>query len=262
MMRAMWSAASGMVAQQKNIDVISNNISNVNTVGFKGSRADFQDLIYQIVRPAGTLNQLGTEIPTGIEIGHGTQLVATPTRFSQGDLKDTEDSLDLAIQGTGFFKIQMPDGQFAYTRAGAFTLDSARSLVTASGYPLDPSITVPAEASEILISEDGTVSIRLPGQIESNLIGNIQLSTFPNPRGLQHAGRGLYLPTGAAGDEAMGTPGKDGIGTLRSGMLEMSNVKIVDEMVGMIVAQRAYEANSKSIQTADEMLNAANTHRR
>ncbi|MDP7279472.1 MAG: flagellar hook-basal body complex protein, partial [Candidatus Poribacteria bacterium] len=178
MMRALWSSASGMVAQQKNIDVISNNISNVNTVGFKGSRADFQDLIYQVIQPAGTLNQERT-IPTGIEIGHGTQLVATPTRFAQGDLKDTEDTLDIAIQGEGFFRIRMPDGQTTYTRAGAFTLDGTGNLVTANGLPLDPSLQVPPEAEDVLIAEDGTVSTRAAGDIDPTIVGNIQLALFP-----------------------------------------------------------------------------------
>ena len=261
MMRALWSSASGMVAQQKNIDVISNNISNVNTVGFKGSRADFQDLIYQVIQPAGTLNQERT-IPTGIEIGHGTQLVATPTRFVQGDLKDTEDTLDMAIQGEGFFRIRMPDGQTTYTRAGAFTLDGTGNLVTANGLPLDPSLQVPPEAEDVLIAEDGTVSTRAAGDIDPTIVGNIQLTLFPNPRGLQHAGRGLFKVTSAAGSEMLRTPGQQGAGIIRSGMLEMSNVKIVEEMVGMIVAQRSYEANAKSIQTADEMLGTANTLRR
>ena len=261
MMRALWSSASGMVAQQKNIDVISNNISNVNTVGFKGSRADFQDLIYQIIQPAGTLNQERT-IPTGIEIGHGTQLVATPTRFAQGDLKDTEDTLDIAIQGEGFFRIRMPDGQTTYTRAGSFTLDGTGNLVTPNGLPLDPSLQVPPEAEDVMIAEDGTISTRAAGDIDPTIVGSIELALFPNPRGLQHAGRGLYKLTSAAGSEMLRTPGQQGAGIIRSGMLEMSNVKIVEEMVGMIVAQRSYEANAKSIQTADEMLGTANTLRR
>lgn len=261
MMRALWSSASGMVAQQKNIDVISNNISNVNTVGFKGSRADFQDLIYQIIQPAGTLNQERT-IPTGIEIGHGTQLVATPTRFAQGDLKDTEDRLDMAIQGEGFFRIRMPDGQTTYTRAGSFTLDGTGNLVTPNGLPLEPSLQVPPEAEDVMIAEDGTISTRAAGDIDPTIVGSIELALFPNPRGLQHAGRGLFKLTSAAGSEMLRTPGQQGAGIIRSGMLEMSNVKIVEEMVGMIVAQRSYEANAKSIQTADEMLGTANTLRR
>ena len=261
MMRALWSSASGMVAQQKNIDVISNNISNVNTVGFKGSRADFQDLIYQIIQPAGTLNQERT-IPTGIEIGHGTQLVATPTRFAQGDLKDTEDRLDMAIQGEGFFRIRMPDGQTTYTRAGSFTLDGTGNLVTPNGLPLEPLLQVPPEAEDVMIAEDGTISTRAAGDIDPTIVGSIELALFPNPRGLQHAGRGLFKLTSAAGSEMIRTPGQQGAGIIRSGMLEMSNVKIVEEMVGMIVAQRSYEANAKSIQTADEMLGTANTLRR
>ena len=261
MMRALWSSASGMVAQQKNIDVISNNISNVNTVGFKGSRADFQDMIYQVIQPAGTLNQERT-IPTGIEIGHGTQLVATPTRFAQGDLIDTEDTLDMAIQGDGFFRVKMQDNQTYYTRAGAFTLDESGTLVTANGLPLDPPIQIPPEAEDVLIAEDGTVSTRAAGDIEPTIAGSIELALFPNPRGLQHEGRGLYKQTSATGQEKIRAPGQLGAGIIRSGMLEMSNVKIVDEMVGMIVAQRSYEANAKSIQTADEMLGTANTLRR
>ncbi|MCH8294008.1 flagellar basal-body rod protein FlgG [Candidatus Poribacteria bacterium] len=262
MMRALWSSASGMIAQQKHIDVISNNIANVNTVGFKGSRADFQDLVYQVIRPAGAINLAGAQIPTGIEIGHGTQLVATPTRFAQGDFKETEDSLDLAIQGEGFFRIQLPDGRKAYTRAGAFSRDSQGNLVTADGLLLDPPVQIPSQATETLITADGAVLVKYPGEIEFTQQGSIQLALFPNPRGLQHAGRGMYIPSEAAGDEILGAPGQNGMGTIQSGMLEMSNVKIVDEMVGLIIAQRAYEANSKSIQTADEMLSMANNLRR
>ena len=262
MMRALWSSASGMIAQQKHIDVISNNIANVNTVGFKGSRADFQDLVYQVIRPAGAINLAGAQIPTGIEIGHGTQLVATPTRFAQGDFKETEDRLDLAIQGDGFFRIKLPDGRKAYTRAGAFSRDSQGNFVTADGLLLDPPVRIPSEATETLITADGAVLIKNPGEIEFTQQGSIQLALFPNPRGLQHAGRGMYIPSEAAGDELLGAPGQNGMGTIQSGMLEMSNVKIVDEMVGLIIAQRAYEANSKSIQTADEMLSMANNLRR
>jgi flagellar basal-body rod protein FlgG len=264
MMRALWSSASGMMAQQKHIDIISNNIANVNTVGFKGKRADFQDLIYQVLRPAGTTNQPGAEIPTGIEIGHGTHLVATPTRFRQGDLKETANELDLAIQGAGFFRVRLPDNSFAYTRAGTFNRDSDGRIVTVDGLPLDPEITIAANVTPngISITPDGTVNVRAPEDEAFSQAGRIELFLFPNPRGLEQAGRGLFLANDAAGDVQQGTPGRDGLGRVQSQMLEMSNVQIVDEMVGLIVTQRAYEVNSKSIQTADEMLGIANNLRR
>ena len=262
MMRALWTSASGMFAQQKNIDVISNNIANVNTVGFKGSRADFQDLIYQVIRPSGAINLTGAQIPTGIEIGHGTQLIATPTRFTQGDLKETEDSLDLAVQGEGFFRIRLPDNRHAFTRAGAFSRDTDGNLVTADGLPMDPEIQIPLDASELLITPDGVVQSKLPGENEFTVQGRVQLFVFPNPRGLQHASRGLYTPSEAAGEPRGGSPSQNGLGFIQSGWLEVSNVKVVDEMVGLIIAQRAYEANAKAIQTADDMLSIANTLRR
>ena len=262
MMRALWSSASGMVAQQKNIDVISNNIANVNTVGFKGSRADFQDLVYQVFRPPGAVNLAGAEIPTGIEIGHGTQLVATPTRFSQGDLRETDSPLDLAILGSGFFKIQLPDGREAYTRAGTFNRDGKGRIVTVDGLLLDPEITIDANSADVDIRQDGTVLAKSSGEDQFSQVGSIQLYIFPNPRGLQNIGRGLYTMTEAAGDALLGTPGQEGFGIIQSKMLEMSNVQVVDEMIGLIVAQRAYEVNSKSIQTADEMLGIANNLRR
>jgi flagellar basal-body rod protein FlgG len=262
MMRALWSSASGMAAQQKHIDIISNNISNVNTVGFKGSRADFQDLIYQTLRPAGTINLAGAQIPTGIQIGHGTQLVATPASFSQGVLRETDSPLDLAIQGNGFFKVLLPDGKEVYTRAGAFNRDSEGRIVTPDGLLLHPGVTIDANLTDVRITQDGAVLAKSPAEDNFTPVGNIQLYIFPNPRGLHNMGRGLYAATEAAGVAQQGVPGQEGFGLIQAGMLEMSNVQIVDEMVGLIVAQRAYEVSSKAIQTADEMLGIANNLRR
>jgi len=262
MMRALWSSATGMAAQQKHIDVISNNISNVNTVGFKGSRADFQDLVYQVLRPAGTVNLAGAEIPTGIEIGHGTLLVATPTNFGQGTFRNTDNPLDLAIQGNGFFKVMLPDGKEAYTRAGTFNRDSEGRIVTVDGLLLAPGITIDANLTDVSITQDGAVQAKSPAEDNWTVVGNIELHIFPNPRGLHNTGRGLYVATETAGLAQSGTPGQGGFGFIQAKMLEMSNVQIVDEMIGLIVAQRAYEVNSKAIQTADEMLGIANNLRR
>ena len=262
MMRALWSSASGMTAQQKHIDVIANNIANVNTTGFKKETLYFQDLVYQTLRPAGAMNVAGTQLPVGIEIGHGTRLVATPRIFTTGGLQDTENSLDMAIEGSGFFQVKLPDGNIGYTRAGLFRPDGSGGLVTPEGLPLDPPVNIPAGVESVTITTDGSVQIKQPGQIDLQTIESIKLAQFPNPAGLEHLGGSLYRPTNAAGTVIVGTPGTNGLGQIRSGMLEMSNVQIVDEMVALIVAQRAYEVNSKSIQTADEMLGIANGLRR
>ncbi|RKY05242.1 flagellar basal-body rod protein FlgG [Candidatus Poribacteria bacterium] len=261
MIRALWTAASGMRAEQTAMDIIANNISNVNTIGFKRSRPDFEDLIYQVIKPAGVINIADAQIPTGIEIGHGTKLISTQRIFTVGDLQETGNKLDLAIQGDGFFKIKLGN-QIVYTRNGAFKVDAQGRIVTSHGLPLEPEIIIPKEATDIFISNDGTVQVKLPDQPDGVVIGRIELVKFINPAGLHHIGRGLYEETAASGPPITGKPGENGFGYIEQGMLEMSNVKIVDEMVGLIIAQRAYEVNSKAIQAADEMLNIANNLRR
>ena len=261
-MRALWSSASGMIAQQKNIDVISNNISNVNTSGFKRSRADFQDMIYQTIRPAGAINLSGAQIPTGIEIGHGARLVATPRMFSEGSLQETGNPLDLAIAGDGFFQVKMPDDTISYTRAGNFSHDKDGRIVTADGLPMEPEIIIPPGSEHIYVTNDGDVQVKQPGQTDGQSVGQIEIARFVNPAGLHGIGHSLFAQTEASGASDVGKPGENGLGTIEGRTLEMSNVQIVDEMVGLIVAQRAYEVNSKAIQTADEMLGIANALRR
>jgi len=262
MMRGLWTAASGMEAQQLNMDVVANNLANVNTTGFKRSRVDFQDLVYQTIRPAGTTVAEGAEVPAGIQVGLGSHPAAVQKVFSQGDFQQTQNPLDVAIEGDGFLQVLRPDGTIAYTRDGTLKLDSQGRLVNSDGFALEPEITIPAEATQVAIGADGTVSVSLPGQTQPQQLGQIQLAKFLNPAGLNALGKNLFAPTGASGEAITGTPGRDGFGTLGQGMVEMSNVRIVDEMVNMIVAQRAYEVNSKSIQTADDMLAIANNLRR
>jgi flagellar basal-body rod protein FlgG len=258
MIRGLWTASTGMQAQQLNIDVIANNLANVNTSGFKKSRPDFQDLIYQIVVQPGTTSAAGNEIPTGLQIGLGTRPVAVQKIFTQGNISETGNDLDMAIEGDGFFQILMPDGTTSYTRSGAFKLDSTGAIVTSDGYPLQPAITIPNDTTNITITKDGTVSVMQAGQTASTQVGNIELASFPNPAGLEALGRNLFNETDASGAVLLGTPGEDGLGTITQGFLEFSNVSVVEEIVNMIVGQRAYEINSKAIQTADEMLQTAN----
>lgn len=262
MIRSLYTAATGMAAQQVNMDVTANNLANVNTTGFKKSRADFQDLLYQTIRTPGATQAQGVQVPTGVQVGLGTRLAATQKIFTPGDIQATGNKLDVMIEGEGFFEVRLPSGDTAYTRDGSFKKDSQGRLVTSDGYPVQPDITLPAEAKEISIGEDGTVSATIAGQSAPQDCGQIQLVKFLNQSGLQSQGRNLYSKTDASGEAIAGTPGQDGLGTLAQGYVEMSNVKVVDEMVSMIVAQRAYEVNSKSIQTADEMLNIANNLRR
>ncbi len=262
MLRTLWIAASGMQAQTLNIDVISNNLANVNTSGFKRSRADFQDLLYETIRPAGVASSAGTQVPTGIQLGEGTRPVATQKIFLQGDYQHTDGDLDMAIEGDGFFQIMQPNGEVAYSRAGAFKLDSYGRIVTPDGFFMEPEISVPSDTTKISIGTDGTVSVLRAGETEASEVGTIQLTKFTNPAGLKSIGRNLYLSTSASGDAITGTAGEDGFGTIAQGYLEMSNVKVVEEMVNMIVAQRAYEINSKAIQTADQMLQMANNIKR
>lgn len=257
MMRALWTAGTGMVAQQANIDVISNNLANVNTTGFKKSRSDFQDLMYQTIRQAGSTTGPDTQLPTGVQIGHGVRQVATQKLYTEGSMQQTGNSLDVAIEGDGFFQITMPDGTVAYTRDGSFKRDSQGRVVTSEGFPLEPQITIPANATEISISSDGRVSATIPGQATPQDLGQLQLARFVNPAGLNSIGRNLLTETAASGTPTIASPGTDGTGTMVQRYLEMSNVQVVEEMVNMIVAQRAYEINSKAITTADEMLGQA-----
>ena len=262
MIRSLWTAASGMQAQTLNIDVISNNLANVNTTGFKRSRADFQDLLYETMRPPGVASSADTQVPTGIQVGHGSRSVATQKIFLQGDFQHTQNELDLAIEGNGLFQIMQPNGNVAYTRSGSFKIDGEGRIVTSDGYPLEPEMTIPTDTMAISIGTDGTVSVLQAGDTEPTEVGTITLARFVNPAGLSSIGRNLYLPTAASGEEVTGTPGQDGFGTIAQGYLEMSNVSVVDEMVNMITAQRAYEINSKAIQASDDMLQVANNLRR
>lgn len=262
MIRALWTASTGMEAQQLNIDIISHNLANVNTTGFKKSRADYQDLLYQEIKSAGASSSDSTIVPTGIQVGQGVRTVSTEKIFNQGNFKQTENPLDVAIEGEGFFQVTRPDGTVAYTRTGELKVDSEGRLVTSDGYLIEPQITMPADTQAITISADGIVSARQPNNPIPTQVGNIELARFINPSGLQAAGRNLYIPTAASGDATTGVPGAEGMGTLAQGFLEMSNVSVVEEMVNMIAAQRAYEINSKSIQTTDEMLQTANSMKR
>ncbi|MBI1911729.1 MAG: flagellar basal-body rod protein FlgG [Deltaproteobacteria bacterium] len=262
MIRALWTASTGMEAQQLNIDIISHNLANVNTTGFKKSRADYQDLLYQEMKSAGASSSSSTMVPTGIQVGQGVRTVSTEKIFTQGNFKQTENPLDVAIEGEGFFQVTKPDGQVAYTRTGEFKVDSDGRLVTSDGYLIEPQVSLPADALAITISADGIVSVTQPNMAVPTQVGNIEIARFINPSGLQPMGKNLYLPTAASGDAATGTPGSEGFGTLSQAFLEMSNVSVVEEMVSMIAAQRAYEINSKSIQTTDEMLQTANGMKR
>jgi flagellar basal-body rod protein FlgG len=258
MIRAMYSAASGLEAQQLNIDVIANNLANVNTAGFKESRAEFQDLLYQNVRASGAASSTSTDLPVGLQVGLGSRPVATSRLFSQGDFRQTGNPLDLVIEGQGFFQVRLPTNEIAYTRAGSFHLNRDGSLVTADGNLLDPQITIPSDALTITVGSDGTVSVTQPSQAQAQQVGTIQLSIFQNPAGLNSIGKNLFLPTTSSGEPITGTPGENGIGTIDQGFLEQSNVSVVQEMVNMIIGQRAYETNSKVVKTADDMLQTIN----
>jgi flagellar basal-body rod protein FlgG len=247
-----------MTTQQINIDNIANNLANVNNAGFKKSRVNFQDLLYQELRPAGAITATGISHPTGIQIGLGSNVVATEKIFSQGNFQQTGNMLDIAIEGDGFFQVTLPDGNIGYTRAGSFKLNSDGDIVTPEGYLLEPTINIPENATSISIGTDGTVSVTLPGEVETSEVGNIELARFINPSGLKSIGNNIYLQTGASGEPTTGVPGEDGIGSIAQGVLEMSNVNVVEEMVNMITGQRAYEINSKAIQTGDEMLQIVN----
>ncbi len=262
MLRALFSAATGMIAQQLNIDVISHNLANVNTTGFKRSRADFQDLLYQTLRQAGAASSNQTEIPTGIQLGLGSRAAAIQKLFLQGDFQHTQNQLDVAIDGAGFFQILRPSGEVAYSRAGSFKLDSQGRIVNSDGYPLEPEVVIPNDATSVTIGDDGIVSVLRAGDVNPQQVGQIRLVNFINPAGLSSLGRNLYQNTTASGDPIEGVPGQNGLGTLSQGFLEVSNVSVVEEMVNLIAGQRAYEINSKAIQAADEMLQVAGNLRR
>ena len=263
MIRAMGTAASGMKAQQLNIDTIANNLANVNTTGFKKSHAEFQDLLYEKVVPGGQINSEGRVRPTQVEVGHGVKLVATNRHYSQGMVMATQNPLDIMIEGDGFFQLRMPDGTISYTRDGSFKLDADRNVVTAQGYRLEPAMEIPMDATEVSISRDGIVAVRLQGDDSTaQEIGQLELARFPNVAGLESRGGNILRESPASGVPILGNPGLDGVGETASGFLEMSNVETVDELVKMISAQRAYELNSKTIIMADEMLQTVNRLKR
>ena len=259
MIRALYSAASGMTAQQLNVDNIAHNLANANTVGYKSRRAQFQDLLYQNqVQPGAAAGQQ-TVVPTGLQLGLGTRASSNEIVFSQGDFSATENPMDMVIQGRGFFQVRRASGELAYTRAGTFHLNRDGSIVTADGDPLEPQITLPPDALNITIAPDGTVSYTQPNQTAAQQGGQIQLANFQNPAGLNSLGRSLYTPTDASGDATVGTPGgQEGLGSLLQGYVEQSNVSVVEEFINLIAAQRGYEANSKVVKAADEMYQQVN----
>jgi flagellar basal-body rod protein FlgG len=254
MIRSLWISKTGLDAQQTQLDVVANNLANVGTNGFKRSRVAFEDLLYQNVRQAGANSSQQTQLPTGLQIGTGVRPVATPRIFTQGNLQQTGNQLDVAINGQGFLQIQMPDGTTAYTRDGSLHTDANGALVTANGFALSPAITVPANAQSVTIGQDGTVTVVVPGQTAPQNIGQIQLASFVNPGGLESKGQNLFTETAASGTASTNAPGSNGLGLLNQGFLETSNVNVVEELVSMIQTQRAYEINSKAIQTSDQML--------
>jgi len=259
MIRALYSAASGMNAQQLNVDNIAHNLANANTNGFKMRRTQFQDLIYQSFIQPGAAAGSQTTVPSGLQIGLGTRPSSNEIIFAQGNFQETDNPLDLVIQGKGFFQVRRPTGDVAYTRDGGFQLDRDGNIVTGSGYPLEPQITIPSSAQSITIAADGTVSYTQPGQTAAQVAGQIQLAAFANPAGLNSLGGNLFSQTDASGDPTVGNPGgQEGIGSLMQGYVEGSNVSVVEEFINMIVSQRAYEANSKVVKAADEMYQQVN----
>ena len=254
MIRSLWISKTGLDAQQTQLDVVANNLANVGTAGFKRSRAVFEDLLYQTLRQPGAQSSQQTQLPTGLTLGTGVRPVASEKVFTQGNLQQTGNQLDVAINGSGFFQVQLPDGTTAYTRDGSFHLDQNGQLVTSSGYQLQPAITIPSNALTITIARDGTVTVTQPGQATPTQVGALQLANFINPSGLQSQGENLYLETASSGTPTTNTPGTNGLGVLSQGYVETSNVNVVEELVNMIQTQRAYEINSKAIQVSDQML--------
>jgi flagellar basal-body rod protein FlgG len=258
-MRSLSIGATGMLAQQTNVEVISNNIANMSTTAYKRQRAEFQDLLYQnVVRPGSTSSEVGTIVPSGIQLGAGVKTSAVYRINEQGNLTITDNQLDLAISGLGYFQIELPNGETAYTRAGAFQLNAEGTIVTAEGYPVQPQMQVPGGASSITVNESGQVYVKVPGEEESQLVGQLELASFPNPGGLEAIGDNLMLQTPASGDPVPGNPGSDAFGKITQGALETSNVNIVAEITNLITAQRSYEMNSKVIRASDEMMNTVN----
>ncbi|MCL4720951.1 MAG: flagellar basal-body rod protein FlgG [Gammaproteobacteria bacterium] len=259
-MESLWVAKTGLDAQQTRMTVVSNNLATVNTTGFKRGRAVFEDLLYQNVNQAGGATSQNTESPTGLSLGTGVRIVATEKSYTQGSALQTGNALDVLIQGRGFFQVLQPDGNLAYTRDGAFRVDSEGRLVTASGYEIQPAINIPADAQSIIIGLDGTVQATLQGQTQPTTLGSLQLADFINPAGLTNKGQNLLLETAASGSPQVANPGLEGIGTLVQGSLEGSNVNVVEELVSMIETQRAYEMNSKAISVSDQMLQYLNNN--
>jgi flagellar basal-body rod protein FlgG len=257
MNQALWIAKTGLDAQQTRMSVISNNLANVNTTGFKQDRAVFEDLLYQTMRQPGAQSSSSTQLPSGLMVGTGVRTVATEKLHTQGNIVQTQNALDIAIQGRGFFQILMPDGSISYTRDGTFQLDSTGQVVMSNGYPLEPGITIPEDALSITVGSDGTVSVLTSGSASPTIVGNLDLADFVNPTGLQPIGENLFKESGSSGAPIIGTPGLDGIGTTVGGALETSNVNVVTELINMIETQRAYEMNSKAISTSDQMLQYA-----
>ena len=254
MIRSLWIAKTGLEAQQTQMDVISNNLANVGTTGFKRSRAVFEDLLYQTIRQPGAQSSQQTQIPSGLQIGTGVRPIAAERIHTQGNLQQTNNNLDVAIQGSGFFQVLMPDGTTAYTRDGSFQKDSQGQVVTSSGFPIQPAMTIPADATSITIARDGVVSVTQAGVTTPVQIGSLQLATFINPAGLQSLGENLYVETGSSGTPNTNVPGTNGAGLLNQAYVETSNVNVVEELVNMIQAQRAYEINSKAVTVSDQML--------
>jgi len=254
MIRSLWISKTGLEAQQTQMDVISNNLANVSTNGFKKSRAVFEDLLYQTIRQPGAQSSQQTQLPSGMQIGTGVKPVATERIFTQGNLQQTSNNTDIAINGSGFFQVLMPDGTTNYTRDGSFQVSSTGQLVTASGYVIQPAITIPATAQTVTVAADGVVSVTLPNTVAVTQVGQLQLATFINPAGLSAKGENLYTETAASGAPNTVNPGSNGAGVLAQGFVETSNVNVVEEMVNLIQTQRAYEINSKAISTSDQML--------
>lgn len=258
MIRALYSAASGMVAQQLNIDNVAHNLANANTTGFKRRRVQFQDLLYQNLTTPGAAAGQQTVYPSGLQLGLGTRVVSNEIIYSQGDFVATQNPLDAVIEGPGFFQVVLPTGEQAFTRAGSFHLDRDGNIVTSNGDPIEPNIVIPRDALDVVIAADGTVSFTVQGQLQASQAGVIQVAGFQNPAGLRALGSNLFVPTEASGDPVLGQPGQDGLGSLRQGMLENSNVSVVEEFIQMITGQRAYEANARVVRAADEMHREAN----
>jgi flagellar basal-body rod protein FlgG len=254
MINSLWISKTGMQAQQTQLDVISNNLANTSTNGFKRANAVFEDLMYQNLRQVGANSAEQSELPTGLQLGLGVRTVSTSRSFAQGSLQQSGNNLDMAISGNGFLQVSMPDGTTSYTRDGSLQIDAQGRMVTSSGYPLTSGITIPAEAQSITVSSDGVVSVKLPGSAQPSVVGNIELANFINPAGLEPRGQNLFSESLASGNPINGAPGSAGMGTLMQGFVETSNVNVVQELVTMIQTQRAYEMNSKAIQTSDQML--------